>query len=222
MLSVGPAARTMAANPIGTDGSRSPSAATHSGCGHRLTGRPGGEAGCGLVESGAAGASAGLQLDSVHLAPDVHPVHSALRRLTHRHDDDVAPGVVDRGPLRMPQVGVHVIRLGALPGHDAAQGSALGTGRVPLDEVGHDGIAPHPVALLAAGIDRAAQPGRPEASDLLELLGRAYRAPANRRAWRRPASWHRDGSSRPRPGSDRASGCSGRARWCPPPDPTPC
>ena len=31
ILSVGPAARTMAANPIGTEGSRSPSADTHSG-----------------------------------------------------------------------------------------------------------------------------------------------------------------------------------------------
>src|SRR6185295_13066855 len=117
-VSLGPAARVMAASAMATEGSRSPSAPIHSKV---------------LIAAFPWRRSYRRELRN--------------RRRLHGDGDRVAPGIVDRGPPRGFGVPLEVVRLGGRPSVDPAQHRALPSRRVGGHEAGDDGIAPHPVAV---------------------------------------------------------------------------
>jgi len=90
------------------------------------------------------------------LTLDLYLVDATWSTLFDRHYNDVAASVIDRWPVRVLGIGIQVKRLSLLSGGDSAQCRPADARGVALDELRHDGVASHPIALLAPRINRSA------------------------------------------------------------------
>ena len=129
--------------------------------------------GSGAVGRGACCRRAGLQLHPVHLAPHVHPVDAGAVPVPHRHDDHVAPRVVDGRPRSAAWRWRRCGTTGAVPGVDPAQAGYGSCRPSPRWAKCATTVSPRIQSRSFAGrVHGPAQPRRAEAADLLELLGR--------------------------------------------------